>query len=114
MALLNSRLFVFIYRLLALEEGRVLAQVKPTTLHQLPIRTINFSDRTEKMCHDEVVARAPEIVGLNKYLTDGQTGHERIALQRQIDAVDRQIDQLVYRLYGLTAEEVNVVEHATR
>ena len=44
MALLNSRLFVFVYRLLTLEEGRVLAQVKPTTLHQLPIRTIDFSE----------------------------------------------------------------------
>ena len=31
-------------------------------------------------------------------------------LQRQIDATDRQIDRLVYGLYGLTAEEVGVVE----
>jgi hypothetical protein len=43
MAILNSRLFVFVYRLLALEKGRVLAQVKPTTLCELPIRLINFS-----------------------------------------------------------------------
>jgi hypothetical protein len=37
-----------------------------------------------------------------------------MALQRQISAVDRQIDQLVYQLYGLTAEEVNIVEQATQ
>ncbi len=29
---------------------------------------------------------------------------------REIDATDRQIDQLVYDLYGLTEEEVAVVE----
>jgi hypothetical protein len=40
--------------------------------------------------------------------------YERASLQRQIEAVDRQIDQVVYQLYGLTAEEVNIVEQATR
>lgn len=32
------------------------------------------------------------------------------ALQNQIDATDKQIDALVYELYGLTEEEVKVVE----
>jgi hypothetical protein len=31
-------------------------------------------------------------------------------LQRQIEATDRQIDRLVYGLYGLTAEEIAIVE----
>ncbi len=31
-------------------------------------------------------------------------------LQCQIDATDRQIDVLVYRLYGLTEEEIRIVE----
>ena len=30
--------------------------------------------------------------------------------QRQIEATDRQIDALVYELYGLTEEEVRIVE----
>jgi hypothetical protein len=41
-----------------------------------------------------------------------KTDHEKTALQRQIDATDRQIDQLVYELYGLTEEEVRIVEAA--
>jgi hypothetical protein len=32
---------------------------------------------------------------------------------RQIDATDRQIDRLVYELYGLTEEEIRIVEEAT-
>jgi len=31
-------------------------------------------------------------------------------LQRQIDATDRKIDELVYQLYGLTEEEIKIVE----
>ena len=38
-------------------------------------------------------------------------GQDRI--QRQIDATDRQIDQLVYELYELTDEEIKIVEEAT-
>jgi len=34
------------------------------------------------------------------------------AIQRQIDAADRQIDQLVYELYGLTDDEIRIVEEA--
>lgn len=33
--------------------------------------------------------------------------------QREIEATDRQIDQLVYELYGLTEEEVKIVQEAT-
>jgi hypothetical protein len=35
-------------------------------------------------------------------------------IRRQIDATDRRIDRLVYALYGLTDEEIAVVEAATQ
>ena len=31
-------------------------------------------------------------------------------IQRQIQATDEQIDRLVYELYGLTEEEIKIVE----
>ncbi len=31
-------------------------------------------------------------------------------LQAQIDVTDREIDQLVYQLYGLTEEDIKVLE----
>ena len=34
------------------------------------------------------------------------------ALQRQIQATDKEIDVLVYELYGLTVEEIRIVEGA--
>jgi len=36
--------------------------------------------------------------------------HDRTLLQRQIEATDAAIDKLVYELYGLTEEEIAVVE----
>jgi predicted nucleic acid-binding Zn-ribbon protein len=51
---------------------------------------------------------------LQKQLQSAKTGHEQQALQRQIEATDRQIDRLVYELYGLTEEEVGIVEGTTQ
>jgi hypothetical protein len=42
-----------------------------------------------------------------------KTPATQTALQHQIDAIDRQIDQLVYQLYGLTDDEIKIVEEAT-
>ena len=43
-----------------------------------------------------------------------RTWYEKQFIKRQIDATDKQIDQLVYDLYGLTDEEIKIVEEATR
>ncbi len=37
-------------------------------------------------------------------------GMSQTALQSQIEATDRQIDALVYELYGQTEEEIKIVE----
>ncbi len=42
-----------------------------------------------------------------------KTTHEQTALARQIEATDREIDSLVYELYGLSDEEIGIVEEAT-
>ncbi len=40
-------------------------------------------------------------------------GPEKIVVQQQIDAPDRQIDWLVYELYRLIEEKINIVEEGT-
>jgi len=47
-------------------------------------------------------------------LPPARTVHERTALARQIEHTDAQIDRLVYELYGLTDEEIALVESATK
>ncbi len=39
-----------------------------------------------------------------------KTPDDTTRLQRQIDATDRLIDRFVYELYGLTEEEIKIVE----
>jgi len=76
----------------------------------LPIRTIDFSDVTDKAKHDRMVELVEEMLSLHKQLAVAKTGHDKTMLQRQIAATDRQIDRLVYKLYDLTDEEIKIVE----
>ena len=47
---------------------------------------------------------------LNKELQKAKTAHGQTILKRRIDATDREIDLLVYELYGLTEEEIKIIE----
>ena len=59
-----------------------------------------------------MVSLVDRMLALHKQLHEARTPHDEIALQRQIEATDRQIDALVYELYGLTEEEIKIVENA--
>jgi len=47
---------------------------------------------------------------MHKDLPKAKTPHEQESLQRYISATDKQIDLLVYELYGLTEDEIAIVE----
>ena len=85
-------------------------EYKPMYVQQLPIRTIDFNNPTDKANHDKIVQLVEQMLALNKQLAAAKAPQTKTLLKRRIDATDRQIDELVYRLYGLTAEEIDIVE----
>jgi hypothetical protein len=110
LGVLDSTYLTWVYQELVHERGRTFAQVKLSKLKQLPIRGINFSDPADKARHDRMVELVEGMLELHKRLAAARTPHEKEALQRQIDSTDREIDALVYELYGLTDEEIRIVE----
>jgi hypothetical protein len=54
------------------------------------------------------------MLGLHKQLAAARSDHAKTNLERQIDATDTQIDKLVYELYGLTSDEIKIVEGTTK
>jgi len=53
------------------------------------------------------------MLALHEKLAAATVPPDKELYQRQIEATDRQIDRLVYELYGLTEEEIEIVEDAT-
>jgi hypothetical protein len=111
LGLLNSKYVNYVYATLVNETGRVFAQVKLSKLKQLPIRKIDFTSPHDRHRHDELAQLVDTILTLHQQLAKAKSGREQI--QRQIDATDKQIDALVYQLYNLTPEEIQLVEAAT-
>ena len=77
---------------------------------RIPIRTINFADPADKARHDRMVTLVTQMLDLNKKVQDARLEQEKTLLSRQIEATDVAIDNLVYELYGLTGEEIAIVE----
>jgi len=71
---------------------------------------INFADPADKARHDRMVALVTQMLDPNKKMQDARLEQEKTLLSRQIEATDETIDKLMYELYGLTAEEIAIVE----
>ncbi len=79
-------------------------------LKDFPIRQIDFSNPNDKARHDKMVKLVEQMLTLHKQLSAAKTDHDKTIIQRQITTTDHQINQLVYELYGLTEEEIKIIE----
>ncbi|MBE0540372.1 MAG: N-6 DNA methylase [Verrucomicrobia bacterium] len=70
----------------------------------------DWDGKSDKALHDRIVKLVEQMLELHKQLAAVRTPQERTALERQIAATDTQIDRLVYDLYGLTEDEIKIVE----
>jgi len=85
-------------------------RIKGAYLEQLPIRPIDFSKPADKARHDRMVALVERMLELNRKLAAAKSPDEKTRLDRDLKATDAEIDRLVYDLYGLTEEEIKIVE----
>ncbi len=114
LALLNSRLGFFYFKqtCAALEgAGEAYLRFFGQYLENFPVV---LPKRSEKRRNNRMVELVERMLLLHKDLDSPKTAHARTVIERQIEATDRQIDRLVCELYGLTDEEIAIVEEATR
>jgi len=110
LALLNSNAMRFIYEQEyggdKLQGGYL--RVGPPQIERLPMPEIEPKNATK------LTSLVDSMLTLHKRLAAEKLPQKREQLQREIDATDRQIDQLVYKLYGLIDDEIRIVEEATK
>ena len=73
---------------------------------RFPIRTIDFDNPADVTMHDKMVELVERMLDLHKQA--GLTAVQRGMIEAQVEATDREIDKLVYELYGLNEDEVAV------
>lgn len=91
--------------------GRLLLQW--IYVKQLPVYKINFDNPAEKSIHSEIVALVEKILALQKQRQavrpEDNLDHAR-NLDRQIKDINSEIDKRVFKLYGLSEEEIKLVD----
>ena len=103
LALLNSRLYYFWLYRKGKRKGETLELVWQP-LSEIPIKQISRTDQKP------FISIADQILTITKdedYLSN-------LSKQARVKELERQIDQLVYQLYGLTPEEIAVVEGSSK
>jgi type I restriction-modification system DNA methylase subunit len=111
LGLLNSKLLdLYLHRISVPFRGGFYSANRQF-LEPLPIHHIDFDNPTEKKLHDDLVAQVDKMLGLNKRLAPIRNTpcNERDELLREINRTDKEIDNRVYDLYGLTEEERRIV-----
>lgn len=106
MAVMQSKLFLFIYKVSNQGESRVIPQVKASKLENLPFPVFDKAQPVVTKLREQ----CQQMYYLNRKRSNARTPQEQTALERETSATDKQINQLVYRLYGLTEEEIKIVE----
>jgi len=76
-------------------------------LRELPIPIISSNN---KSLHDEIVQLAETMLQLNKEKQQATTPDKLDQLKTRIQYTDDKINKLVYQLYGLSEEEIGIVE----
>ena len=75
-----------------------------------PLPKLDLLKTGDKKIQDDLGMLVDKMLDLHKQLAKTNFDSEREPIERQIKATDKNIDQLVYQLYGLTEEEIKVVE----
>ena len=109
-ALLNSKLINFYYVKNFTNASTLTVNISKTFLEKIPLPLIDLNNKEDKEVNDKIVTLVDNIIALNKNLSVEKNPNSITMLNRQINAVDKQIDSLVYKLYNLNDEEVKIIE----
>lgn len=105
LGVLNSTLLNAYYRKTFTE-----VSLNPTYLRQLPVPRINISNSADKARHDKMVRLVETMLEAKIELAKAKTHKDKDYYENKCASLDRQIDRLVYDLYGLSEDEIAVVE----
>jgi len=111
LGILNSKLISYLYvNSSSIATKDDFRQTTLAELRKIPVRRLNFGNPADKRQHGKIVKLVDRMLELHKKLVEAKVPQEKERLQREINATDKQIDNLVYELYGLTADEIAIVE----
>jgi hypothetical protein len=112
LGLLNSRLTLFLFNQLLPKLRGGFFEPSWVYLKSFPIKDIGKDKASEVKMRDEIVDSVRTILSLKSELSKTRLEHKQQQISQRITHLETRIDQLVYELYDLTTEEINVINNS--
>ena len=109
-AILNSKIFWFFVSNTSTALRGNAYRLTPEFISPFKFPNLDLNNKQDKEMHDKIVNLVDNIIALNKKLSAEKNPNSITIINRQINAVDKQIDSLVYKLYNLSDEEIKIIE----
>ena len=87
-------------------------EYKPMYVSKLPIKVIDQTIPGEKDFYDEVIKLINQLLKLNEEKQQQTLQSKLDQIENRIDYCEQRINDIVYELYGLTKEEIALIENA--
>lgn len=107
LALLNSSLFNFLYKLSNPQTEKVFAEIKPSAIKSLPIKKV--TKKNKPLC-DSIITLSKSLLQYHKEYLHSRTEKNKNFLDNLINSLDKEINQKIFALYELSQKEIEVVE----
>ncbi len=79
-------------------------------LHSIPIKDLDFNNKKEIQIHEILSELVSQIIRFNRQKQTTTLPEKIDQLNQRISYIDEKINKLVYELYGLSEEEIGIVE----
>ncbi len=112
LGLLNSSLLAYHFKVKYNRRDKTFPEIRIYELAAFPIKPLDLFSTADKTRHDKLVSLVDKMLVLMPKLRSTASEAEKAVLQSAVKTTDAEIDRLVYDLYGLTPEEIAIVEGA--
>lgn len=110
LAILNSQLANYLLKVDPFSNKETFPQIRLHWLKSFAIINIDFSVKTQKEKHDSLVSIVDQMIQTQKDCRGTKSESDKKLYEQKISMLDKKIDELVYKLYGLTDEEIKIIE----
>lgn len=110
LGIFNSKLMNFYYTSFLKSTKKVFSEIQARQIGQLPLPPINFDNPLFAKNHFEIDDLVGRLLKANADIKDLKLPSKIEQMQQYIAHCEGRIDHLVYQLYGLTEDEIKIIE----
>ena len=109
LGIFNSTLFNYYYQTYLKSTKKVFSEIQARQIEQIPFPELKIIKEDSKLI-ELMISLVDQMLQTQKDSRNAKSEADKKLYEQKISMIDKKIDELVYNLYGLTEEEIRIVE----